>query len=213
MEYNTQRPKMEIPEYGRNVQKLVDFAVTVEDRDERNKVAQAIINIMGQLNPHLRDVEEYKHKLWAHLFVMSKFQLDVDSPYPIPTPETFEEKPESMPYPKNKIRYGHYGNTTQLLVDKALEFPDGDEKDALIRVIANIMKKDYVAFNNRGAVENEVIQHQLDVLSGGKLKIKDLDSLMSVNEIYRVVGNPNSSSNKSKNKFKNKSNNKRKQKK
>ena len=96
MEYNTQRPKMEIPEYGRNVQKLVDFAVTVEDRDERNKVAQAIINIMGQLNPHLRDVEEYNHKLWAHLFIMSKFQLDVDSPYPIPTPETFESKPEKQ---------------------------------------------------------------------------------------------------------------------
>lgn len=208
MEYNTQRPKMQIPEYGRNVQKLVDFAITVEDREERNKVAQAIINVMGQLNPHLRDVEEYNHKLWAHLFIMSKFQLDVDSPYPIPTPETFESKPDKMPYPKNKIKYGHYGNTTQLLVDKALEFPEGEEKDALIRVIANIMKKDYVAFNNRGAVENEVIQHQLDVLSGGKLKVKDLDSLMSVNEIYKVMGTSNTS--KSKGKFKNKPNKKKK---
>jgi hypothetical protein len=201
---------MEIPEYGRNVQKLVDFAVTVKDRDERNKVAQAIINIMGVLNPHLRDAEEYTHKLWAHLFVMSKFQLDVDSPYPIPTPETLQEKPDIMPYPKNKIRYGHYGNTTQLLINKAIEFPDGDEKDALIRVIANIMKKDYVAFNNRGAVENEVIQHQMDTLSGGKLKIKDLDSLMTVNEVYRVMGNPNTS--KKKTNYKKNNSNKRKKK-
>lgn len=207
MEYNTQRPKMEIPEYGRNVQKLVDFAVTVEDRDERNKVAKAIINIMGQLNPHLRDVEEYKHKLWAHLFVMSRFQLDVDSPYPIPTPETFESKPEKMPYPKNKIKYGHYGNTTQLLVNEAIAMPDGDEKDALVRVIANLMKKDYVAFNNSGAVENDVIQHQLSVLSQGKLKIKDLEVLMTQNEIYKVMGHPNA---KSKSKFKNKSKRKKK---
>lgn len=207
MEYNTQRPKMEIPEYGRNVQKLVNFAVTVEDREERNKVAKAIINIMGQLNPHLRDVEEYKHKLWAHLFIMSRFKLDVDSPYPIPTPESFEEKPDKMPYPKNKIKYGHYGNTTQLLVNQALEMPEGEEKDALVRVIGNIMKKDYVAFNNSGAVENDVIQHQLSVLSQGKLKIKDLEVLMSQNEIYKVMGHPNA---KNKSKFKNKSKRKKK---
>lgn len=207
MEYNTERPNMEIPEYGRNVQKLVNFAVTVEDRDERNKVAKAIINIMGQLNPHLRDVEEYKHKLWAHLFIMSRFELDVDSPYPIPTKETFEVKPDRMPYPKNKIRYGHYGNTTQLLINEAVAMPDGDEKDALIRVIANIMKKDFVAFNNSGSVENEVIQHQMDVLSNGKLKIKDLESLMTLNEVYKVMGHPNS---KAKSKFKNKSKRKKK---
>lgn len=207
MEYNTQRPKMEIPEYGRNVQKLVNFAVTVKDRDERNKVAKAIINIMGQLNPHLRDVEEYKHKLWAHLFIMSRFELDVDSPYPIPTKETFEVKPDRMPYPKNKIRYGHYGNTTQLLVKEALNMPEGDERDALVMVIANIMKKDFVAFNNSGSVENEVIQHQLDVLSQGKLKIKDLEGLMSQNEIYKVMGHPNA---KAKSKFKNKTKRKKK---
>ena len=207
MEYNTQRGNMEIPEYGRNVQKLVNFALTVKDREERNKVAQAIINVMGQLNPHLRDVEEYNHKLWAHLFIMSRFELDVDSPYPIPTKETFQVRPKRMPYPKNKIRYGHYGNTTQLLVQKAIELPEGEEKDALIRVIANIMKKDFVAFNNSGSVENEVIQHQLDVLSQGKLKIKDIESLMSLNDIYKVTGHPNT---KVKSKFKNKTNKRKK---
>ena len=110
---------------------------------------------------------------------------------------------------KNKIKYGHYGNTTQLLISKALEFPDGEEKDALIRVIANIMKKDYVAFNNRGSVENEVIQHQMDVLSGGKLKIKNPDALMTVNEINRVIGSGGGGG-KSKNKFKNKPNKRKK---
>ena len=106
MEYNTARTKMLLPEYGRNVQNMITHAMEIADREERNRAAQAIIEVMGQLNPHLRDVDDYRHKLWAHLFIMSDFQLDVDSPYEIPKKESLDEKPDLMEYPKSKIRFG-----------------------------------------------------------------------------------------------------------
>lgn len=187
MKYNTTRPLLRIPEYGRNIQKMVDFAVTVEDREERNKVAKAIINVMGQLNPHLRDVEEFSHKLWAHMFIMSDFKLDVDSPYPIPTKESFEEKPNPMPYPHNRIRYGHYGNSIQLFIKAAIEYDDGEEKEALIKIIANLMKRAYLMYN-RDAVEDEVIAEQLKVLSKGKLELKDFSCLKSTQDILKMHG-------------------------
>lgn len=187
MKYNTTRPTLKIPEYGRNIQKMVDFAVTVEDRDERNKVANAIIKIMGQLNPHLRDVEEFNHKLWAHLFVMSDFKLDVDSPYPIPTKESFEEKPEPLEYPQNKIRFGHYGNTIQLFIDAATKYDEGEEKEALVKVIANLMKRTYLMYN-RDSVEDELIAEQLKILSKGKLELKDFSCLKSTQEINKMNG-------------------------
>ena len=184
MEYNTQRPKMVIPEYGRNVQKMVDFALSIDDKDERNKVAQAIINIMGQLNPHLRDVEDFKHKLWAHLFIMSDFKLDVESPYPKPSAETFKQKPNLLKYPQTRIRFGHYGKTVQMLIDKASVYDEGEEKDALTIIIANLMKKSYLMWN-RDTVNDNVIIEQLADLSNGKLVLKDPSKLISTNEILK----------------------------
>ena len=113
MEYNTARSKMLLPEYGRNVQNMITHAMQIEDREERNRATQAIIEVMGELNPHLRDVDDYRHKLWTHLFIMSDFKLDVDSPYEIPERESLEEKPAAMEYPKSKIRYGHFGQYTE----------------------------------------------------------------------------------------------------
>lgn len=113
MEYNTARGKLLLPEYGRNVQNMIMHAMEIADREERNRAAQAIIEVMGQLNPHLRDVDDYRHKLWTHLFIMSDFQLDVDSPFEIPEKESLNKKPNLMKYPKSKIRYGHYGQYTQ----------------------------------------------------------------------------------------------------
>ena len=175
---------MIIPEYGRNVQKMVDFALTVQDREERNKVARAIINVMGQLNPHLRDVEDFTHKLWAHLFIMSDFKLDVDSPYPKPTPESFTEKPELLEYPQSKIRYGHYGKSIPKMIEKCIEYPEGDEKEALIKIIANMMKKSYLLWN-RDTVSDELIANQLKDLSKGKLELKDLSALQSTSDILK----------------------------
>ncbi|MCE3280195.1 MAG: hypothetical protein K0S44_2386 [Bacteroidetes bacterium] len=169
MEYNTSLPQLIIPEYGRNIQKMLDFAITVTDREERNKVARAIIDVMGQLNPHLRDVTDFKHKLWDHLFIISDFKLDVDSPYPKPTRETFQTKPELLKYPHKDIRYKHYGKTVEQIIAKAKEYPDGEEKNELVSQIANLMKRSYLNWN-RDSVNDEVIIKQLDELSKGQLK-------------------------------------------
>ncbi len=178
MEYNTSLPKMIIPEYGRNIQKMIDFAITVADKEERNKVARAIIDVMGQLNPHLRDVTDFKHKLWDHLFIISEFKLDVDSPYPRPTPETFQTKPELLKYPSNDIRYKHYGKTVERIIEKAKEYSEGDERNALVEQIANLMKRSYLNWN-RDSVNDEVILKQLNELSKGQLKLADNSSLRS----------------------------------
>jgi len=190
LEYNTERPKMLIPEYGRNVQKMVDFAVTIADRDERNKVATAIIAVMGELKQHLRDAEDYKHKLWTHLFIMANFQLDVDSPYPLPEPEKLAEKPERMVYPKGTVKMGHYGKTVEKLISVAVEMDDGDEKVALVKTIANLMKKFHLMFNS-ASVENENIVAHLEKLSQGKLKIDDLTFFSDTKEMLKVIGTPN----------------------
>lgn len=179
MEYNSARPKLIIPEYGRSIQKMIDHAITINDKEERNKIARAIISIMGQLNPHLRDVSDFRHKLWDHLFIISDFKLDVDSPYPKPSKETFTSKPESVNYPSRNIRYKHYGKTIEDLIKKAIEIEEGDMKDNLVESIANLMKKFY--FNwNRDSVNDEVIIEQLDILSKGKLKLKDPSKLVAV---------------------------------
>lgn len=195
MQYNTSLPKLIIPEYGRNIQRMIDFAVTVKNRDERNKVAKSIIDVMGQLNPHLRDVTDFKHKLWDHLFIISNFNLDVDSPYPKPTPETFKTKPEKVKYPSKDMRYGHYGKTVERLIAKAIEYKEGDEKKALVQSIANLMKRSYLTWN-RDSVTDEVIIKQLEELSKGKLK---LDSDFRFNYVEVQNRNNNNSSFKKKN--------------
>ena len=184
MEYNSQRDRLILPEYGRNIQKMVQFAMGIEEREKRNVVANAIIDVMGQLNPHLRDVEDFKHKLWTHLFLMSDFQLDVDSPYPKPEASSFVEPPKRLEYPTSEIKYGHYGRTLQLLIDKAITYEEGDEKDALVLTIGNLMKRSYLTWN-RDSVSNEVIGYHLEELSGGKLKLKDPNKLLSTNDILK----------------------------
>ena len=172
MEYNTELPHLIISEYGRNIQKMIDHAMSINDRDERNKVARAIIDVMGQLNPHLRDVADFKHKLWDHLFVISKFQLDVDSPYPKPSRETFETKPDRVNYPSNHIRYKHYGKSIEKMIEKANAMEDGELKFAFVEAIANQMKKSYINWN-KDSVTDDVILEQLGLLSKGGLKLKE----------------------------------------
>ncbi len=171
-DYNSQRTKMVLPEYGRNIQKMVEYTVQIEDREERNKAARAIIAIMGNLNPHLRDVTDFKHKLWDHLFIISDFKLDIDSPYEKPTREILFEKPKQVPYKDYKIRYKHYGKIIELLIKEASEFKEGEERNALIRLIANHMKKCYVTWN-RDVVNDESIFEDLKTLSGGKIVVGD----------------------------------------
>ncbi|MEY4604744.1 MAG: hypothetical protein RIT43_2036 [Bacteroidota bacterium] len=196
MEYNTTRGRLILPEYGRNVQNMIAHAMEIADREERNKAAKAIIEVMGQLNPHLRDVDDFRHKLWTHLFVMSDFRLDVDSPYEIPKQETLNEKPNRMQYPKSRIRYGHYGQYTQRILESSGEVKDAKEKEYLKSTMANFMKKQFLAYNN-DAVENHVIADQLKELSKGELILENPDELVNTNTILRSMGlNQNKRNNK-----------------
>lgn len=171
LEYNTGRPDLVLPEHGRNVKKMVNYAMTVEDKEERNKVINAIIKVMGQLNPQLRDHDDYAHKLWDHIFIMSDFKMDVDSPYPIPTEETFNTKPEKVAYPGSKVRFGHYGRTVENLVKSIHTKEDPEERKQMTNAVANLMKRFYLTWN-RDAVEDEVIVKQINELSGGTLDVK-----------------------------------------
>jgi uncharacterized protein DUF4290 len=172
MDYNTQRQKLLLPEYGRNVKKLVDYAKTITDKEERNKVARAIINIMGNLNPQFRDMTDFKHKLWDHLSIISDFELDVESPYPPPERNVLYEKPGNVPYKDQKIRWKHYGKVIEGLIQKAVEMEAGEEKNALIKIIANHMKKSYLKWN-RDVVDDSHIFEDLVDLAKNQIEIPE----------------------------------------
>lgn len=194
MDYNTKRKKLPMPEYGRNIQNMVDHLFTIEDREKRNQSAQAIIDVMGNLYPYLRDVAEYKHKLWDHIAIMSDFKLDIDYPYDPPSPDILTEKPHRVPYNQTDIKLRHYGLITQKLIDKAIEM-EGEEQRILIEQIANQMKKLYQAWN-KDSVEDEKIFIDLEELSGNKLKVPRDIQLTEV----RVAQQPQQSKKKKKKK-------------
>lgn len=174
MDYNSKRKKMPLPEYGRNIQNMVDYLLTIEDREQRDREAKVVIDVMGNLNPHLRDVADFKHKLWDHLAIMADFKLDIDYPYTPPTPSLLLERPKKVPYNKHSIKYKHYGLTMQEMIKKASEFEDGEQKEVLIKLLANHMKKSYLTWN-KDAVENVKILNDLDELSNGELKREGLE--------------------------------------
>jgi hypothetical protein len=174
LEYNSERTLLIIPEYGRHIQKLVNHCVSLETKEERNTMAQAIVDVMGNLQPHLRDVPDFKHKLWDQLFIMSNFQLEVDSPYPVPSKEELQEKPEPLAYPKSASRYRYYGNNIQTMINVALSWDDGDMKEALLFTIANHMKKCYLNWN-KDTVDDAVIFNHLYDLSDGKIDLRNTE--------------------------------------
>ncbi|TMM31116.1 DUF4290 domain-containing protein [Polaribacter aestuariivivens] len=178
LEYNSERPLMIIPEYGRHIQKMVDHCVALEDEEERNKMAKAIVDVMGNLQPHLRDVPDFKHKLWDQLYIMSDFKLDAKSPYPIPSREELQEKPERLPYPKYASKYRYYGNNIQTMIDVALSWDEDEKKEALVYTIANHMKKCYLNWN-KDTVDDAVIFNHLYDLSDGKLDLRNSDEELS----------------------------------
>ena len=178
-----------MPEYGRIIQQLVERCKELATKEERNEMAVAIVDFMGQRNPQLRDEENYKHKLWDHLFILSNYELDVDSPYPFPTVEELNEKPKKMEYPKLQGDFKFYGKSILQLIEKAIELEAGDEKDALIQVIANNMKKSYNVYNKEH-VQDEVIFRHLKDLSENRLDLTGLDSLEK-SKIYYASGRTN----------------------
>ncbi len=169
--YNTDWEPLVIPEYGRYIHKMVAYLKTIKDRDLRNKNAQAVINLLGRQNPHLRDVPDFQHKLWDHLFIMAGFDLDVDSPFPKPSPEKLKARPEKLPYPKTGYQFRYYGQIIKKMIDEAVKWEEGELKDLLIRTIANHMKKNYLTWN-KDTVSDEVIFEHLRILSNGKIDLK-----------------------------------------
>jgi hypothetical protein len=186
LEYNSQRSHLIIPEYGRHLQKLIDQATAIEDKAERNKAAKYIISVMGSLNPHLRDVLDFQHKLWDQLFIMSDFNLDVDSPYPIPSKDILTQKPDRLKYPQNFPKYRFYGNNIKYMIDVANSWEESDLKNALVLVIANHMKKCYLSWN-KDTVSDEVIFEHLLELSNGKLNLsKSNEELSNTHDLMKV---------------------------
>lgn len=169
MQYNTAKDHLTIPEYGRHVQNMINHAVSLTDKKKQQECVDAIIAFMGQMNPHLRDVKEFTHKLWDHLHIMSNFSLDVESPYPRPEMKKLAEKPDVMKYPGNKIRFSYYGCTIPNMIETALKM-NGAERDIMTGMIANQMKKSYILFNE-SSVDNNIIRLHLKQLSNNGLEL------------------------------------------
>ena len=200
MEYNTKRDHLTIPEYGRHVQKMINYATTLTDKVEQQKCVDAIIAFMGQMNPHLRDVKEFTHKLWDHLHIMSDFKLDIQSPYDKPEMEKFVEKPEKMPYSKNKIRFSYYGTTIPSMIATAIKM-DSTEKEIITGMIANQMKKSYILFNE-SSVDNNIIRLHLKQLSDNQLTLADDFEFIRSASVRQGGSNSNKKSNSKKKPFK-----------
>jgi hypothetical protein len=181
LEYNSQREHLIIPEYGRYVQKLINQITAIEDREKRNKGARYVISVLGNLNPHLRDVPDFQHKLWDQLFIMSDFKLDIDSPFPIPTRDVVQLKPERLTYPQNFPKYRFYGNNIKYMIDVARKWEEGELKNALIIVIANHMKKCFLSWN-KDTVTDEVIFNHLLELSNGELNLTAMKEELSTSQ-------------------------------
>ena len=171
LRYNTSRNKLIIPEYGRHIHEMINQTCEIKDKEERNKSARAIIGVMGNLNPHLRDVSDFQHKLWDQLFIMSNFKLDVDCPFEKPDKKILEERPETLHYPQNYPKYRFYGNNIKNMIDAAKKWEDNDLKDALVYNIANHMKKCFLNWN-KDTVEDKLILDHLKELSNDELKVK-----------------------------------------
>ncbi|PDH47147.1 MAG: methionyl-tRNA formyltransferase [Bacteroidetes bacterium MED-G13] len=172
LEYNSVREDLIIPEYGRHIQKMIHHASSQKSKDERNKIAKSIISVMGNLQPHLRDVSDFQHKLWDQLFIMSDFDLDVDSPFDKPKKEELLAKPDPLSYPQNFPKYRFYGNNIKIMIDEAVKWDSGDKKEALLYTIANHMKKCFLNWN-KDSVEDQVIFDHLYELSDSKIDLRN----------------------------------------
>ena len=169
-DYNTSRELLKLPEYGRNIQKMVNQIMEIKDRNERNKAAHGLIQIMGNMNPHLRDVADFKRKLWDHLAIMSNFQMDIDYPVEPIQPSTLKEKPKKVEYFKGDTNYKHYGRIIELFLMKAVEMEDAEERNALVELIANQMKKAYLSWN-KDIVSDEIIFNDITKITKGKIVV------------------------------------------
>ena len=195
MRYNTEEKKLALPEYGRNIQNMVDYCVAIEDREERQQCADTIINIMGNMFPHLRDVNDFKHILWDHLAIMSDFKLDIDYPYEIVKKEDLNTRPPRLPYSNSRIRYRHYGKTLEKMIQKATEFEPGVEKEVLVKLLATQMKKSFLNWNKE-SVEDTMIFKDLEELSEGQIVLNEETHKLMESRAILSRNNNNNNNNK-----------------
>jgi|SRR5690606_13128051 hypothetical protein len=188
LDYNTERPQLPIPEYGRHVQRMVDHVMGIEDREQRTRQAKAIIQVIARLNPQLRNSDNFERTLWDHLYIMSDLKLDVDSPYPMPTAAELESKPERMNYPQTGVRYGHYGKLVERMIAQCAVMEPGDAREAYALLIANHMKKQFLVWN-RDTVPDSVILKDLHELSQGKVKLPADTALTHTADLLRAQQN------------------------
>ncbi len=185
LDYNTDRPQLPIPEYGRNVQRMVDHVMSIEDREKRTQQAKAIIQVIARLNPQLRNSDNFERTMWDHLYIMSELKLDVDAPYPMPTAAELESKPERVPYPQTSVKYGHYGKMVERMIEQCAEMEAGEIRDAYAELIANHMKKQFLTWN-RDTVPDGVIIKDLGELSKGRVKLKPDVQLAHTADLLRT---------------------------
>lgn len=178
LQYNTEREHLIIPEYGRHMQKMINYAKSRETKEERNKLAKAIISVMGNMQPHLRDVADFQHKLWDQLYIMSNFEFDADFPFDKPLKEDLEKRPEPLKYPQYFPKYRFYGNNIKTMIDVANTWEEGEMKEALIYTIANHMKKCFLNWNKDTVEDRVIFQHLLE-LSNGEINLKNSDEDLS----------------------------------
>jgi len=209
LQYNTKRTQLIIPEYGRHVQLMIDQIMETQDREERNKMARAVIGIMGNMNPHLRDVPDFQHKLWDQLFIMSDFGLDVDCPFEKPQKEVLSQKPERLHYPQRNPKYRFYGNNIKSMINVAINWEEGELKNALVFNIANHMKKCFLNWN-KDTVQDEVILNHLSELSDNKLTVKEEDLPLTDASEFLKIRSKNGNGSKNNHKQRNKRNSGRK---
>jgi len=166
---------------------MVDHIASIEDRDERNRLAKSLIAIMGNLNPQLRAVNDFRHKLWDHLFIMSDFKLDIDSPYPRPEVEKYYEKPRNVPYPSHPVKFKHYGRIIELMIEKAIAMDEGPEKEAFKQIIANQMKKANITWNKESVTDEDIFR-DMQTLSNGRLVMAPGSKLIDKREVKPTGG-------------------------
>jgi len=189
LEYNTSRPVLTITEYGRNVKKMIEQALTEEDREKRNQLAQGIVKAMARLSPQNKEQNDFWQKIWDHLFILSDFKLDVDSPYPIPTENSILLKPAKITYPAKNLQYRYYGKNIQGIIKKVSDIEDSEQKNNVIKHIANHMKKSYLNWN-RDSVTDEIIINHLADLSDNKLKLLETDKLEKSSDLLALNKKP-----------------------
>lgn len=212
MEYNTSREKLRIPEYGRNIQKMVQSLLDEPERDKRTQMAKVLVRIMAQVRQTKdRDIGgDFYQKLWDHLHIIADFKLDVDSPYPPPSPEILQWEPEKLQRDDEEIEYKYYGRNIQKIIKAVADLEEGEQKETLINTLANHLKKLYLTWNKE-SVDDEIIFRQLYELSDGNIKLTDETKLNETRDILARSNTKKRRHNKPhQSRHKNSSNNRRK---